>query len=80
MLFFLLLPLWYVAVFIFWALILGTVLTLWLSLYVIIFVLTGLAMFVRWLFRTEWPRNPKRPKRPSPLRRPIPQSRYSNRR
>lgn len=59
------------------ALVVLSVVVFYISLVVLAFVGTALAMMTRAVFRSGWPPNPARPSRP---RRPIPQARWSDRR
>lgn len=76
-----LLPLFYALYAVFWFCVVATVICLWISTYVLVFLGTVLATSLRATFRAfnqrdpSWPPNPRRP-----VRRPIPQARWSNRR
>jgi hypothetical protein len=81
-----LLPLWYPLVFTFWVLVIGTIVVLYAAVVVIVFLATLAAMTVRAVFRSQWPRNPRRPSIKNRRRtgfdalgRPI-QARWSDRR
>ena len=70
----LLLPILYALAFTFWLLVIGTVVVLYVAVYVIVFILTALAM----MLRSSW--RPRRPKPPGALHRPVSQARWSDRR
>jgi hypothetical protein len=57
----LLAPFFYVGYLISSALIIGTVIVLYVSFYVGVCLLTAFAMAIRAAFRSSWPRDPRRP-------------------
>lgn len=60
----LLLPFFYVGALILEGLLVGTVIVLWVGFYLVVFCAALLFAAIRAIFRSNWPRDPKRPSLP----------------
>lgn len=75
----LILALLYITGYVIYALVIAALVVIYVSFVLLVFVLTFIAICIRKLFRSEWPRNPRRPEAVTKKMK-VPQARYSNRR